>query len=91
MISARSASCWALPIAGSFRAAMSNVVGFDNIPEGAMHRPSLTTVAIGARAIGEESARLPLRCIDAPDGPPESIILPPRLIVRSSCGAIAPQ
>jgi LacI family transcriptional regulator len=25
------------------------VVGFDNIPEGAMHRPALTTVAIGAR------------------------------------------
>jgi LacI family transcriptional regulator len=34
------------------------VIGFDNIPEGAMHRPALTTVAIGARAIGEEAARL---------------------------------
>ena len=53
------------------------VVGFDNIPEGAMHRPSLTTVAIGAREIGEEAARLLLRRIKSPGGPSESIILPP--------------
>ena len=62
------------------------VIGFDNIPEGAMHRPALTTVALGARQIGEEAARLLLRRIEAPEGPPESIILPPKLIVRSSCG-----
>ena len=62
------------------------VIGFDNIPEGAMHRPALTTVALGARQIGEEAARLLLRRIKAPEGPPESIILPPQLIVRSSCG-----
>jgi len=67
------------------------VVGFDNIPEGAMHRPALTTVAIGARAIGEEAARLLLRRIRSPEGSPESIILPPRLIIRSSCGEGAPQ
>jgi LacI family transcriptional regulator len=63
------------------------VIGFDNIPEGAMHRPALTTVAIGARAIGEEAARLLLRRIKSPEGPPESIVLPPRLVIRSSCGA----
>ena len=63
------------------------VVGFDNIPEGAMHRPALTTVAIGAREIGEESARLLLRRIKAPEGSPESIILPPKLIIRESCGS----
>ena len=62
------------------------VIGFDNIPEGALHRPALTTVAIGARAIGEEAAGLLLRRIDAPGGAPESIILPPKLIIRSSCG-----
>ena len=65
------------------------VIGFDNISEGAMHRPALTTVAIGARAIGEEAARLLLRRIRSPDGPPESIILPPKLIIRSSCGGEA--
>lgn len=63
------------------------VIGFDNISEGAMHRPALTTVAIGARTIGEEAARLLLRRIAAPEGAPESIILPPKLIIRSSCGA----
>lgn len=67
------------------------VVGFDNIPEGAMHRPALTTVAIGAREIGEEAARLLLRRIKSPEGSPESIILPPKLIIRSSCGGGAPQ
>ena len=51
-----------------------------------MHRPALTTVAIGGRQIGEEGARLLLRRIKSPEGPPESIILPPKLVVRESCG-----
>ena len=67
------------------------VIGFDNIPEAAMHRPALTTVAIGAREIGEAAARLLLRRIKAPEASPESIILPPTLIIRSSCGGEAPQ
>ncbi len=67
------------------------VIGFDNIPEGAMSRPALSTVALGARAIGEEASRLLLRRIKSPGGAPESIILPPRLIIRSSCGGKEPQ
>jgi LacI family transcriptional regulator len=66
------------------------VIGFDNISEGALHRPALTTVAIGARQIGEEAANLLLRRIKTPERAPESIILPPKLIVRSSCGAKPP-
>jgi len=62
------------------------VIGFDNIPEGALHRPALTTVAIGARQIGEEAANLLLRRLKSPGGAPESIILPPKLVIRSSCG-----
>jgi len=62
------------------------VIGFDNIPEGALHRPALTTVAIGARDIGREAAQLLLRRIAAPDGETETIILPPKLVVRASCG-----
>jgi LacI family transcriptional regulator len=63
------------------------VIGFDNIGEAAHHRPALTTIDIGARHIGEEAARLLVRRIGSPRGAPESVILPPRLIVRSSCGA----
>ena len=66
------------------------VIGFDNIPEGAMHRPALTTIAIGAREIGEEGARLLLRRIKSPEGSPENIILPPKLVIRESCGARSP-
>ncbi len=67
------------------------VIGFVNIPEGAMHRPALTTIAIGAREIGEEAARLLLRRIKSPEGSPESIILPPKLVIRSSCGERPPK
>ena len=62
------------------------VIGFDNIAEASLHRPALTTVSIGARQIGEEAAKLLLRRIKFPDNAPESIVLPPKLIVRSSCG-----
>ena len=70
-------------VAGKDRA----VIGFDNIPEAAHSRPGLTTIDIGARQIGEEAANLLLRRIKSPGGAPESVILPPRLIIRSSCGA----
>jgi LacI family transcriptional regulator len=62
------------------------VIGFDNIPEAAHSRPALTTIDIGARQIGVAAARLLLRRIKAPTGPPESIVLPPRLVIRSSSG-----
>ncbi len=63
------------------------VIGFDNIPEAAHSRPALTTIDIGARQIGAEAAQLLLRKIMAPASPPESIVLPPRLVVRASCGS----
>lgn len=63
------------------------VIGFDNIDEAAYSRPALTTIDISARQIGEEAARLLVRRIAAPNGTPESVILPPKLIIRSSCGA----
>jgi LacI family transcriptional regulator len=63
------------------------VVGFDDIEEAAYCRPALTTVAIGPRQLGEESASLLLRRIRSPNGAAENVILPPRLIIRSSCGA----
>ena len=62
------------------------VIGFDNIPEAAHHRPTLTTVEIDGRQIGEEAARLLVRRIKIPDAPQQSIVIAPRLIIRSSCG-----
>jgi LacI family transcriptional regulator len=67
------------------------VIGFDNIDEAAYSRPGLTTIDISAREIGEAAARLLVRRIAQPRGEPESVILPPRLIVRQSCGAQKPE
>ena len=53
------------------------VIGFDNIAESAHYRPALTTIAIGARQIGEEAAHLLLRRIKSPDGARENVVLPP--------------
>lgn len=62
------------------------VIGFDNIPEAAHYRPALTTIEIGARLIGQEAAKLLLARIQSPGGAARSVVLPPRLIVRSTCG-----
>lgn len=63
------------------------VVGWDNITEAGVASPALTTVATNPRQIGEEAARLLIRRVLDPRGGPERVILPPRLIIRDSCGA----
>jgi LacI family transcriptional regulator len=67
------------------------VTGVDDIPEAAMSYPALTTVSTMPREVGEAAAQLLLRRINDPMGAPERIILPARLIVRESCGAMAPR
>lgn len=67
------------------------VTGFDDVTEAAMSRPALTTVATSARQIGQEAARLLLRRIADPQGAPERVILPARLVIRESCGAMRVQ
>jgi LacI family transcriptional regulator len=67
------------------------VAGFDDLPEAALSRPALTTVATHPFQVGEEAARLLLRRIADPLGTPERVILPTRLIVRESCGATIPR
>ena len=54
--------------------------------ESTKHRPALTTVAIEPRRIGAEAANLLLRRVKSPEGAPETIIMPPKLVVRESCG-----
>lgn len=64
------------------------VAGFDDVPEAAMARPALTTVATQPFQIGSEAASLLLRRIADPHGAPERVIVPTRLIIRESCGAV---
>jgi LacI family transcriptional regulator len=64
------------------------VVGFDDLVEASLSRPPLTTVATMPNQIGQDAARLLLRRIANPHGPPERVILPTRLVVRESCGAL---
>jgi LacI family transcriptional regulator len=60
------------------------VIGFDNIAEAACSVPALSTVATRPAEVGTEAASLLLRRISDRDGPPERIILPPRLVVRDT-------
>jgi LacI family transcriptional regulator len=63
------------------------VTGVGDVPEAALGRPPLTTLATEPRRIGQEAARLLLRRIADPGASAEQMVLPARLIVRASCGA----
>ena len=63
------------------------VVGCDDVDEAGLHRPALTTFTTDPRVVGREAARLLLRRVAHPDRPREEIIVPPRLVIRQSCGA----
>ena len=59
------------------------VVGYDDIPEAARFDPPLTTVRTPRREIGRTAARL--LCDRVAHGvPPETVVLPPELMVRAS-------
>jgi len=67
------------------------VTGVDDLPEAAVSFPALTTVATSPREVGAAAAKLLLRRTAEPDGGPERVILPTRLVVRESCGALLPR
>ena len=60
------------------------VIGFDDIPEATNAVPRLTTVATAPATVGREAAKLLLRRIASPTGPPERILIEPRLMVRDT-------
>lgn len=62
------------------------VIGFDDIAEAALWHPPLTTISIGPRQIGGTAAQRLLERIACPDDPPRRVILPPSLVIRTSCG-----
>lgn len=63
-----------------------SVVGIDDVAEAALWMPALTTVAIDANGIGRAAGRVLLQRIAAPDAAVRRVALPPRLVVRASCG-----
>ncbi|SDO07450.1 LacI family DNA-binding transcriptional regulator [Ensifer sp. YR511] len=62
------------------------VVGFDDITEAELSRPSLTTVHIDAENIGRAAATRLLARLEGDESPPSRIMVPARLVVRDSCG-----
>ena len=65
------------------------VVGYDDTPMAAWPTLSLTSIAQSTTAIGRESARMILQRISDPDAEVQSVVLPPRLVVRGSTGTRA--
>lgn len=61
-----------------------SVIGFDDIAEAADGWIGLSSVAIDPDALGRAAADLLLARIANPNGPPEQVILPPRLIIRET-------
>jgi LacI family transcriptional regulator len=63
------------------------IVGAGDIAHGDMLRVPLTTVSWSRLDLGKTAAKLILDQLEGhPAGPFERVIIPPRLIVRSSCG-----
>jgi LacI family transcriptional regulator len=59
------------------------LVSIDNIALSAFANPSLTTIAVPQKAIGERAIQM---LIGPNKDAPESIMLPTELIIRESCG-----
>lgn len=63
------------------------VVGYDDMPFASSRPIDLTTVHQPLRGLGGTAVRLLLERVEHPDLPPREVVLPHRLVVRSSSGA----
>jgi DNA-binding LacI/PurR family transcriptional regulator len=63
------------------------VVGFDDVRIASQIHPPLTTISQPRVEIGVRAAQLLIDRIEGKNGPPEHIVLPTSLVIRSSCGA----
>jgi LacI family transcriptional regulator len=66
-----------------------SVIGFDNVPESALCEPPLTTVEQAIQQMGYEAVQLLLGLVDNPKAEPAQVVLPTRLVERSSCRAVS--
>lgn len=64
-----------------------SVIGFNGMPFIDKLRPPLTTIGIPHHELGAEAARMLLDCIEEPERPPGSLLLPVTLAVRESTAA----
>jgi DNA-binding LacI/PurR family transcriptional regulator len=62
------------------------VIGFDDIPSASLANPPLTTVMQDTRSAGQALVETLLKLID--EEPATSTVLPTRLVIRQSCGAL---
>ena len=65
------------------------VVGFDDVPDAADTSPSLTTISVSAPQIGRAAGELLLAKMAGDRSEIKSLIFPPKLIIRQSCGSPA--
>lgn len=67
-----------------------SIIGFDDIPVASHTYPALTTVAMPTWEMGKRAAEMLLNRIFTTEEirPPERIVLPTRLIIRESTGAV---
>jgi DNA-binding LacI/PurR family transcriptional regulator len=68
------------------------LVGFDDVPLAAAVEPALTTVRQPIEQMGSMAANLLLNLLENPpdeQAPAHRIVLPGKLVVRGSCGALA--
>jgi LacI family transcriptional regulator len=61
-----------------------SIVGFDNVPESALAQPALTTVDQSMYQLGYEAARLLTSLVTGASEGQHQVLLPVRLVVRSS-------
>jgi DNA-binding LacI/PurR family transcriptional regulator len=79
-------ACDALMAAGIAVPKQVAIVGFDDTPIAAAHRPSLTSLRQDAVAAGRAMGQAILALLDGDDGVPVTTTLPVELIVRESSG-----
>lgn len=65
-----------------------SIIGFDDIALASYITPRLTTIHQDKDKIGELAVKQLLKRIQAPDLPPEQIMLPTRLVIRESTGPL---